>query len=297
MAEEMTKLSLDDWLEHIRQETPLQEVPTRVLFRDPPYRNADRPAEPDQAAQALDNWRGFSKDVSQRIKELLTILWSDIEFWKRVSKDEQEFLLLMYSVKCYGLAVPSVPSKVWVKMAKRRRFRDQVFELLATQHWRLITWRRLLGVGEEEKIIALFKEHLDTPAFDKRTLITAKGFPPDTLELLAESAQDLATDMKWLIKHPEQNPPVGFRRRRGRPHSVEHAEELEKLVELIKQNPTKSNPEIAKMFDPKAVALAANRKEKGRPVSDELVTQRKNAGEARLLAIVRDGAKVARYVD
>lgn len=306
---ETEKTKENQWgglVEAVRRETPLHKPDARSPFLEPDLPIAKvlkhwRVAEQVQPVPDAVRTATLSVDASDRIKQLLTILWSDCDFWARVSKGHFFIDLFFYVQLKYRLSVPLMPSEDWKRMASERHLRDRVFDIMSKQHWRLIPLGRILGEGEEEKMVALFKEVLDSGAFDNKALIATKELPIVVLELLRETAQGLASDIDWVLKNPGQARPQVVRNEPGRPPTLEHARRLEAMIGLLRVSPSSSDRQIAQHYlkknDPQTWKMIHDREATGKSLKDPLQTLRKDAGEARQLAQLRDGVKVAHYVN
>jgi hypothetical protein len=225
----------------------------------------------------------------RHITELLEIIWADVEFWQSVKKPESDYWGASDAVASrFGLALPSLESGVWQWFAKDERRRRKLFEVIASQPWRLYPLVQSVSMPEDSLLLEILHPYIGVDTENPRRKLASMQLPAGVLRRLCESGAHLAKDAKWCLEHPNDLPPVSVPHKRGRPSAVERARLIEQLAALIRKYRSETDERIAGLY------LEGNPSAREKHIPQTL---RKMAGEAKRLLEVREDIRSAHYIN
>jgi len=190
------------------------------------------------------------KTLYEKIYDNVRLIWADPDFWElhHQSDDILETLekIKGYIAKRYGMEF-SFPPVVWQQMVVKPYHRNYFVNLMTLfpRDYFLLgsPHASKAGVPESERLennpyMDILQTHLEKPKLDLRGYLAACALPKYALEDLVDLGKELIKNATWCLKTENQYVEQESTNPQKRPLSWDRAMEREKLVELIKSDPT-----------------------------------------------------------
>jgi hypothetical protein len=200
------------------------------------------------------------------LEDRLRIIWADAKFWRIIRTPQKKMasgftpddMAANYVCQTYHLVIPFQAS-LWIDLIDKPIERAYLFSLIVLVHsesyfWLASRnpkenlppgWRAKLAVPQLGGLLFLYVQF---PACDWRPTVAAEKYPREVLKWLHASIKKLATDLAYLINHPNS---YSFDPRRAPPipHRIRNLGDvyrLERMASKLREQPSITDYMLAK---------------------------------------------------
>ena len=188
--------------------------------------------------------------LHEKLYENIRLIWADPNFWQlhHQSDDigETQGKIIDYLADKYGMHFP-FPYVVWQQMVVKPHHRQYFvgWMCMMPRDYFLLgsPYSHQKRISEADRLKKhpykdILEAHLKVPKLDLRGYLAAKSLPEDALKDLRYLGNQLAKNAKWCLETDNKIVLQQAKKVRKRPKSLQRALKREKMVGLLRGNPS-----------------------------------------------------------
>ena len=188
--------------------------------------------------------------LHEKLYENIRLIWADPNFWQlhHQSDDigETQGKIIDYLADKYDMHFP-FPYVVWQQMVVKPHHRQYFvcWMCMMPRDYFLLgsPYSHQKRISEADRLkkhpyMDILEAHLKVPRLDLRGYLAAKSLPEDALKDLRDLGDQLAKNAKWCLRTDNKIVLQKAKKVRKRPKSIQRALEREKMVGLLRGDPS-----------------------------------------------------------